>query len=1149
MPPTARLALALAVLLAACSEAPQAPVPSRGPDQARTADQAQPLTIGDQTTPAALDAAAIAENNRGVGLMGRFDYAPAREAFAALVEAHPEDTDLAVNLAIATLNRQQEGDEAAALTLVETVIARDPGQLRAQYVAGLLRLYLSSPAGAVAHFRAVAEGDSTDAYAAYYLGQCLAQQGDQGQALAWYRKALTLDPYLRSAYYGAFQAEQRLGRRDDARTLMETYQRLANNPQARLAEFKYTRMGPKAEALALGETRPTPATLPPGPILAEPRPMAAEGAQDLVWPAPGLRPLGVSVVDLNGDDQPDLFVPGVGPTGGTLVLQATPGGGLRLEAGHPLAAVTAVNAALWGDYDNDGLTDVYLARRGPNQLWRQSQPGVWEDVTDATGTAAGAADTLDGAFLDADHDGDLDLFLVNADSPNELLNNNLDGTFRPLATDQGIAGPPGGGGRQVLPVDLDADRDTDLIVIGASPPHQAWLNDRLWAYRPAEGLDAFLAVPMLAALAADLDADGAAELYGLDPDGRLRRWRRDPSGSFVAQDMAIVGAAAGAPWAQLALADMDGDGTLDLIASGPWGWRAFSAEGRELATARVEADAALTFVAPLLLDPAVGPALVGLTGAGPVLWPPGPGRGRYVSMSLSGMADAARAMRSNASGVGTGVALRVGSRWGIASTLRPRSGPGQDLQPLSLGIGNAAQADFAAIDWSDGVFQSELALAPGQVHRVVETQRQLSSCPVLFAWDGSRYAFVSDLLGVGGLGYAVAPGEYAPARPWEYLLLPKGLAQPLDGRYRLKLTEPMEEAAYLDAARLTVWDLPPGWQIVLDERMGISAPEPTGEPRFYRTETLPQQVLDQDERDVTEALARADGEAADPGPLDRRFIGRLAAEQVLTLTFAAPLDDSLRSNSPQRTEKPGGDAGPGELLLVADGWVEYPYSQTSFAAWQAGASYEAPSLEARGADGVWRRVLTQFGYPAGMPRRMSIPLPDLPPGTDALRLRGNLEVYWDRLAVAYAEPLPGARRQDLPPIAARLAQTGFPKRLTFAQARPGYDYGTRTPFWDTRAMAGFYTRIGPVDALVAETDDALAIIGPGEEIQIEFEAPSAPPPGWTRSLVLETHGWTKDMDLYTKDGETLEPLPKTGGDPARRDVLHAAYNTRWRDGR
>jgi len=1124
---TPRLAVAFALFLAACSEAPQAPVQT----QEKPQTQAPSAPTGG---PASLNGAAIAENNRGVGLMGHFEYAPARDAFAALVQTHPTHADLAVNLAIATLNRQEEGDEAAALALVEEVIAREPGQLRAQYVAGLLRLYLSSPAEALAHFRSVAEADPADAYAAYYLGQCLAQQGNHAQGLDWYRKALGLDPYLRSAYYGAFQAEQRLGRRDEARALMETYQRLANNPQARLAEFKYTRMGPKAEAMVLGAHSPTPGALPPGPVLAAPQPLTVEGGDGLIWPVQEARPLGVAVVDLDGDGTLDLLVPAGGSEGGTLVLRGRPGGGLTADPKHPLAGIPAVNTALWGDYDNDGQVDVYLARRGPNQLRRQVSPGTWEDVTAATGTAAGDTDTVDGAFVDADHDGDLDLFLVNADGPNELLSNNLDGTFRPLAAERGIAGPPAGGGsgRQVLPVDLDADRDTDLIVIGANPPHQAWLNDRLWAYRPAQGLGDFLQTPIAAALAADLDADGAVELYSLDPDGSLKRWRRDDSGAFRAEDFAMLALAARAPWAQLALADLDGDGTLDLVASGAWGWSAFTAGGRPLASDKPPTSGSLAWAAPVLLEPAAGPSLVALTSRGPLVWPPGPGRGAFVALSPTGMADASRAMRSNASGVGTSIALRVGSQWGVATNLRPRSGPGQDLQPLSLGIGTASQADFAAIDWSDGVFQSELALAPGEVHRIVETQRQLSSCPVLFAWNGSTYAFVTDLLGVGGLGYAVGPGEYAPPRPWENLLLPEDLAKPRDGRYQVKLTEPMEEAAYLDSARLVVWDLPPGWQMVLDERMGISAPEPTGAARFYRREVLPTRVLDQDGTDVTSALVLADGQAVDPGPLDRRFIGRLAGEQVVSISFAEPLNGR-----------------PGEPRLVADGWVEYPYSQTSFAAWQAGASYDPPSLEARGADGLWRPILTQFGYPAGMPRRMSVPLSNLPPGTDALRLRGNLEIYWDRISVAYAEDLPEAKRLDLPPVAARLAQTGFPKRLTFPQARPGYDYGTRTPFWDARAMAGFYTRLGPVDDLVAATDDALAIIGPGEEIHIEFEAPAEPPPGWTRRLVLETHGWTKDMDLYTEDGETLAPLPVAGHGSERREVLHAVYNTRWMDGR
>src|SRR6266545_147325 len=61
----------------------------------------------------------VALNNRGVGLMGQFDYEQARDVFSRLAAQHPEQSDLQVNLAIATLNRQHEGDGSAALQILE----------------------------------------------------------------------------------------------------------------------------------------------------------------------------------------------------------------------------------------------------------------------------------------------------------------------------------------------------------------------------------------------------------------------------------------------------------------------------------------------------------------------------------------------------------------------------------------------------------------------------------------------------------------------------------------------------------------------------------------------------------------------------------------------------------------------------------------------------------------------------------------------------------------------------------------------------------------------------------------------------------------------------------------------------------------------
>ena len=82
---------------------------------------------------------------------------------------------------------------------------------------------------------------------------------------------------------------------------------------------------------------------------------------------------------------------------------------------------------------------------------------------------------------------------------------------------------------------------------------------------------------------------------------------------------------------------------------------------------------------------------------------------------------------------------------------------------------------------------------------------------------------------------------------------------------------------------------------------------------------------------------------------------------------------------------------------------------------------------------------------------------------------------------------------------------------------------------------------------MADEDHAVAIFGPGEAVVLDFEAPRGDRArGWTRVLVLELRGWCKDMDLYTLDGDTIEPLP--GKNTAARARLHPRFNTRYAAG-
>jgi hypothetical protein len=1060
--------------------------------------------------------------------MGRYDYEAARAAFAALSRDYPGEPEFRTNLAIALMNRQRDGDEDQALAHFQALLEAGPENERAHYCAGLLEFRRGQLQDAAVHFSEVLRLDPDDAFAAYFLGQTLQQEARPEGALRWYRHAVDRDPYLRSGYYALSQLYRQRGQTDKARQQIALYQKLANNPRARLVEFRYLRMGPKCEAvpLTLAQERSEP---PEGLLFVA----ALPGGVTLV-PEDGrlTNPPGLTVVDLNADGHPDLFVAGAGAVPGTanaVLLGQADGGFLPAEA-HALAAVPGVNTALWGDYDNDGRVDVYLCRQGNNQLWRQTGPGEWADVTEATRTANGDYDSVDGAFFDADHDGDLDILVVNRAAPNELLSNNLDGSFRPLARERGLDGGHNDT-RSVLLLDLDRDRDTDLVLFNETPPHTVYINELMWNYRVATGFDDLVSTPVSAAVAGDQDGDGQPELYTLGPDGTLLRWQEGADGHWAGHPL---GSQTAGPWPRLELRDFNGDGQAELLVTTAQGWVVHTLTGSGLKRLfGSEPHQPIRALASIVVDVGRGPSLAVLDADSALeLWPPGKGRQPFIGLALSGLDDGAGTMRSNASGIGSQLALRAGSHWVMTDTFRHHSGPGQDLQPVVVGLGGATQLDFVAVTWSDGVYQTELGLETGKLHTLVETQRQLSSCPVLFAWDGRSHAFVSDLLGVGGVGYFVEPGVTAPPRPWENFLLPEAALEPLQGHYVLKLGEPMEEAAYIDALRLASYDLPPGWDMALDERMNILGPEPTGAPLFYREQHLPQRATMADGREVTALVRTADLEAAPVGELDRRFIGRLRAPQQLTVAFANTID------------RPG--ARP---VLVIDGWVEYPYSQTMFAAWQAQADYRAPSLEARGADGHWHTLLEQFGYPAGMPRRMALPLPELPAGTDALRLSTNQEIYWDRIAVVYAEPLPATQRTELPLQRAEVQQSGFALRSTGPQRQPHYDYDRRSPSWDTRHMAGHYTAFGPAEALVSATDDALAIIGPGEELHLEFSAQQPEPPaGWKRRFVFEAEGWAKDMDLYTADGSTLEPLPSRGRPDGQREALHARYNTRYRSG-
>jgi hypothetical protein len=92
-----------------------------------------------------------------------------------------------------------------------------------------------------------------------------------------------------------------------------------------------------------------------------------------------------------------------------------------------------------------------------------------------------------------------------------------------------------------------------------------------------------------------------------------------------------------------------------------------------------------------------------------------------------------------------------------------------------------------------------------------------------------------------------------------------------------------------------------------------------------------------------------------------------------------------------------------------------------------------------------------------------------------------------------------------------------------------YDY-ERLESVPVSRLAGRLTRYGDVAELLRGQDDRLVVFGPGDELEVRFEASglSSLPSGWQRSYVLRTWGYCKDCSPFTASGATVGPLPFRG---------------------
>jgi hypothetical protein len=190
------------------------------------------------------------------------------------------------------------------------------------------------------------------------------------------------------------------------------------------------------------------------------------------------------------------------------------------------------------------------------------------------------------------------------------------------------------------------------------------------------------------------------------------------------------------------------------------------------------------------------------------------------------------------------------------------------------------------------------------------------------------------------------------------------------------------------------------------------------------------------------------------------------------------------------------------------------------------------SLEVPDGHGGWTTAQANLGFPAGRKKTVLFNLTNIfrPNTPRKVRIRTNLEIYWDAIHWAQGAPDAPLKTATLHPNIADLHYRGY---SVMHMPGDGEPRAPEVPNYDQmegskqrwRDLIGYYTRYGDVRELLQQTDDRYVIVNSGDEISLRFPEQSAPPQGWVRDFVVLGDGWIKDGDYNSTFSKTVLPLP------------------------
>ncbi|HEX4748678.1 MAG TPA: FG-GAP-like repeat-containing protein, partial [Bryobacteraceae bacterium] len=576
---------------------------------------------------------------------------------------------------------------------------------------------------------------------------------------------------------------------------------------------------------------------------------------------------------------------------------------------------TASAGMLAIDSEGNGSADLLVWSKDRVQLLKRgtevSTHSGLEGLKDVRAIAAG----------DFDNDGLTDLCVVAGAGAS--LYRNTNGTFT-----KAIDLPNTSGVTAALWLDYDHDNDLDLMLFGPDP--KLMRNDGNSKFEDRTSTFPFLKGEALSAVSIAVRGDTAARDVLVSYRDRIGTLYIDKlNEKFEAGDMPAISAGS----TDLDVQDVNNDGLLDIVVHRPETFAVLNDGGRfkpassgKVGNSSVRADFngdRREDYVRLLPDG----SLHLYTNASPDR--------KWLTVQLQGVKNLKDAANAT-------VEMKSGAYY----EKRVYSGV-----PVAFALDSRSEADTIRITWPNGLIQNETHKNAGESLKIPEAQRLSGSCPMIFAWNGTGFQFITDVLGVAPLGASSGDGSYFPVDHDEYIQIRGDALKPENGKYRIHITEELHEVSYLDQVQLIAVDHPADVDIYTNDKFK-SPPYPEFRLFGATSKIHPIRATDDQEHDVTDAVARIDHKYPDAFPHNSAGVARL---HTLDLDFGKAADAN-------------------RAALVLNGWVDWADGSTFLGEAQGGNGLVFPYLQVKDAQGKWQTVVQDMGIPSGKPKSIVVDL-------------------------------------------------------------------------------------------------------------------------------------------------------------------------------